>query len=222
MFNQIPFGTDDFAENPETRIPCVLALDVSASMSGAKVEELRKGLEVYRYELLADPIVAKRVEIAVITFGGKVTVTDWATPDRFFPPVLQPDGNTPMGEAITQAVSMLKERKAAYRANGVMFYRPWIFLITDGEPTDSCDNASVLIRTGESKREFSFFCVGVEDANMAKLSAISVREPLKLKGLRFADLFLWLSNSQQSVSQSQPGDEVALINPTLPSGWASI
>ena len=41
---------------------------------------------------------------------------------------------------------------------------------------------------------------------------------MKLKGLNFRDLFLWLSQSMQAVSQSSPGDKVTLPPP----GWADI
>jgi uncharacterized protein YegL len=72
MSEQIPFGTDDFAENPEPRCPSVLILDVSGSMGGAPIAELNAGLQVYRDELAADSLAAKRVEVAVLTFGGSV------------------------------------------------------------------------------------------------------------------------------------------------------
>jgi hypothetical protein len=41
---QIPFGTDDFAENPEPRVPSILILDVSSSMQGTPIDELNNGL----------------------------------------------------------------------------------------------------------------------------------------------------------------------------------
>lgn len=223
MSEQIPFGTDDFAENPEPRCPSVLILDVSGSMSGAPIAELNAGLQTYRDELAADSLAAKRVEVAVITFGGTVDlVSDFCTASSFSAPTLTARGDTPMGAAITQALDLLTQRKDQYRANGIAFYRPWIFLITDGGPTDQWQPAALRVREGEAKKSFAFFSVGVQGARMDILSQISSREPLKLDGLRFRDLFQWLSNSQQSVSKSTPGDEVPLANPAAPGGWASV
>ena len=223
MSEQIPFGTDDFAENPEPRCPSVLILDVSGSMGGAPIAELNAGLQVYRDELAADSLAAKRVEVAVLTFGGTVDlVSDFCTASSFSAPTLTARGDTPMGAAISQALDLLTQRKEQYRANGIAFYRPWVFLITDGGPTDQWQSAAQRVRDGEAKKSFAFFSVGVQVARMDILSQISSREPLKLDGLRFRDLFQWLSNSQQSVSKSTPGDEVPLANPAAPGGWASV
>jgi uncharacterized protein YegL len=223
MIEQIPFGTDSFAENPEPRVPCVLLLDVSSSMTGEKIAELNSGLGVYKEELTSDSLAAKRVEVAVVTFGGTVdVVVDFTTAENFQPPVLEPNADTPMGAAITRAIEMVTDRKATYRENGIAFYRPWIFMITDGAPTDEWRAAAERVKSGEKSKAFSFFAVGVEGADMSVLGQIATREPLRLRGLRFRDLFQWLSNSQQSVSRSTPGDDVPLNNPTTPDGWASV
>ncbi len=225
MAEQVPFdfGAAQFAENPEPRVPCVLLLDVSLSMAGRPIEELAAGLETYRDELAADSLASKRVEVAIVTFGGDVAVPcDFTTAKDFRPPEIAPKGDTPMGEAILRAVEMVRVRKDAYRTHGIMFYRPWIFLITDGGPTDAWKPAALRVREGEESKAFSFFGVGVEGANFDVLREICVRAPLKLKGLRFRDLFQWLSNSQQSVSRSTPGEDVVLVNPTGPDGWAIV
>lgn len=222
--DQIPFGTDDFAENPEPRCPCVLLLDNSMSMDGEPVRQLNSGLQVYQEELLSDDLAAKRVEIAVVTFGGKVaTVCDFTTAANFTPPSLTVSGNTPMGSAINHAIDMVEDRKQVYKANGIHYYRPWLFLITDGAPTDEWRAAASRVKDGEASKAFSFFAVGVRSADFARLAQISVRQPLHLEGLKFRELFMWLSHSQQSVSRSTPGDEVPLTDPTSgPTGWATV
>jgi uncharacterized protein YegL len=192
-------------------------------MAGEPIAELNAGLTVYKDSLVTDSLAAKRVEVAVVTFGGQVqTVWDFTTAEHFTPPTLMPNGDTPLGAAVHLGIDMVQDRKQLYRSNGIAFYRPWLFLITDGSPTDDWHSAADRIRQGEASKAFSFFSVGVEGADFDALRQISVRTPLKLKGLRFADLFVWLSNSQQSVSHSSPGDNVPVANPAAPDGWAVV
>lgn len=227
---QNPFSStvaNDFADNPEPRCASLLILDVSFSMNGDRIRELNEGLAIYKDELAGDGLSRKRVEVGIVTFGGTVDVLqNFTTVDNFTPPNLSVNGDTPMGQAVIAGLNLLDERKREYRNNGVGYYRPWVFIITDGGPTDINTHhwaeAIQRVKDGETQKAFSFFAVGVEGADMDRLQQLSVREPLRLKGLQFRSLFQWLSNSQQAVSKSTPGDSVPLTNPTGPTGWAEV
>ncbi|HBE6764616.1 TPA: VWA domain-containing protein [Escherichia coli] len=219
MSEQITFATSDFASNPEPRCPCILLLDVSGSMNGRPINELNAGLVTFRDELLADPLALKRVELGIVTFGPVHVEQPFTSAANFVPPILFAQGDTPMGAAITKALDMVEERKREYRANGISYYRPWIFLITDGAPTDEWQAAANKVFRGEEDKRFAFFSIGVQGADMKTLAQISVRQPLPLQGLQFRELFSWLSSSLRSVSRSTPGTEVVL---EAPKGWTSV
>ena len=249
MAEQQPFADIGLASNPEPRCPCVLLLDVSGSMaeivsdagqdlgrtvqqdgktynvvSGGvtRIDKVNEGLRAYQADLMSDSLAAQRVEVSVITFGGTVeTVCPFVTAHEFTPPTLVANGETPMGAAILKAIEAVTERKRLYKQNALHYYRPWIFFITDGEPTDAWQTAAAKVREGEKDKAFAFFAVGVEGANFDILRQISAREPLRLKGYSFREMFKWLSQSQRSVSHSNPGEEDQL-KLTSPAGWASL
>jgi len=209
----------EFAENAEPRCPCILILDVSGSMAGEPIHALNQGIEQFKNELMQDSLAVKRVELAVVAFNDVVKVVqDFVTPDAFVPATLKAGGATSMGAGILKAFDLVDARKAMYRTNGIAQYCPWCWLLTDGAATDDTSAAEQRIRDAETKRRAAFFAVGVENADMLRLASISVRQPLKLKGLNFASMFEWLRVSLQSVSTSRPGDQVQL--PAV--GWAKV
>lgn len=220
--DQVPFGGAEFAENPEPRCPCILLLDTSGSMKGEPITQLNEGLTTFKDELAADALAQKRVEVALITFGPVQVHNEFQTADQFQPPTLATTGDTPMGAAIQLALTLLEQRKQTYKSNGISYYRPWVFLITDGAPTDAWKEVAKRVHFEEEAKKLSFFAVGVEGAHFDILEQIAVRKPLKLKELRFRDLFVWLSNSLSAVSRSNVDDQVQLQNPTTPEGWAKV
>jgi uncharacterized protein YegL len=231
----------EFADNPEPRCPVVLVLDTSQSMYGEPIHELNQGLRAFSEALKGDSLAALRVEVAIITFGGEVKVYSgvdavevedampdmpvadaqpFVTIDYFQPPELAPAGNTPMGEAVERSLDLIHQRKEMYKQNSIDYFRPWIFLITDGYPTDAWETAARQVREESQRKGVLFFSVGVERADMNILAQFSdeLRPPLKLKGLAFGELFQWLSKSLSAVAHSRPGDQAPL--PAV--GWAQV
>lgn len=218
--NKINYDDVEFAKNPEPRVPCVLLLDTSGSMDGAPLAQLNAGLKTFQDALRQDDMAMLRVEIAIITFGPVKLTQDFVSAKDFIPPVCKVTGATPMGDAVLKALDIIDQRKRAYKQNGITYYRPWVFLITDGAPTDSekiWQQAVQRVHSEEEKKKVAFFAVGVSGANMEKLRELSVRQPVVLKGLSFKKMFLWLSASLGKVSISNPGDTVPLQSPV---GWA--
>ena len=191
-------------------------------MSGEPIRELNAALQLFKSELMADSMTAKRVEVAVVTFGGAVDLTiDFTAAVDFRPPTLIAKGDTPLGRAVEVGLDLLHERKRRLRGNGIDLYRPWVFLITDGEPTDEWRNLREQIQYGEEHKSFLFFALATGSAKLDVLQQISVREPLKLAGVRFRPLFRWLSDSLKAISHSNPGDKVGLPD-YKPYGWADV
>ncbi|QLE39555.1 VWA domain-containing protein [Nostoc sp. C052] len=214
-------GMPEFVENPENRCPVILLLDTSGSMSGKPIQELNQGLAAFKEDVQKDSQASLSVEVAMITFGPIVKLTqDFVTIDQFTPPTLEVGGVTPMGAAIEYALDFLENRKQTYQNNGILYYRPWVFLITDGAPTDSWNSAAQRLRQAEAQSRLSFFAVGVKDADMNILKQISPpeRPPVTLNGLDFRELFVWLSASVKRVSSGKVGQAVAL--PAM--GWGQI
>jgi uncharacterized protein YegL len=211
-------------DNTSQRLPCVLLIDGSGSMSGQPIDELNAGLKVLEDELKKDDIASQRVQLLVIKFSGDRDVEvlcDWTDAMSFSAPHVTANGLTPMGEAVRLALVKLEEQKARYRANGIAYNRPWVFLITDGQPTDDdWEQAADQSRSAEQAGKLIFFGIGAGgDVDLGKLARFSSRQPVKLQGLKFKELFLWLSRSTSSASKAAQGTNVQL---PPPSDWMQV
>lgn len=211
--------------NREPRQPLALLVDTSGSMA-ADLADVQAGLDALRAALAGDSVARNRVEVCVITFGGQVTVHgDFGEAAVFEPPALAASGDTPMAAAVLQALDLLDEKKRAYRESGLDYYRPLIFLVTDGEPTDTArwSEAARRVREAERDRKVVLLSVGTKTANFTRLKDLSPdRTPLRLKEAQWDAMFQWLSRSLKARSRSRPGDEVPLEDPTGPKGWGAI
>lgn len=221
------FGDLEFAQNADPRVPIVLVLDCSDSMTEARpgedrspIEALNGGLDILWSALHNDPLAKRRAEVSFVTYGSDVSEpTEFKTVDEMVLPQLQPMGVTSTGSALTIALDAIEDRKQTYKNSGIQYYRPILMLISDGLATDDTSQASQRLKEYAEKKKLTFMPVAVEGADVDMLTKLSDKQALKLKGVKFEELFQWLSASAASVSASQPGDAVAAPSPA---GWAEL
>lgn len=211
-------------DNSDERAPLVLVLDCSGSMiDDNKIGLLNDGLKTLAEELKNDPIAARCGRVLVISFGGDNNVElmgDWTDAMDFVPPELHAGGLTPMGAAMRCALDEIEAQKSQMRSAGVSYKRPIVMLLSDGEPTDDWQNVAADCKSAESANKVNIMAIGIGDqANRNTLSAFSNKGALNLQGLKFKELFIWLSRSIQAVSRAASGGTVQL-NPV--DSWAQI
>ncbi|MBQ8785547.1 MAG: VWA domain-containing protein [Alphaproteobacteria bacterium] len=206
MDEMIPYV--EFADNANERTPCVLVLDCSGSMRGEPIKQLNIGLKALEKELKEDIDASSRVQLLIIKAFGKDEIeisSDWIDAMNFTAPEMVAGGLTPLGKAMETALRKIEEQKDLYDNCGITSKRPWIFLISDGEPTDY-DWESIAKKCCEAQKNKKVIVhtVGTEGANLDKLGKFSIIPPKRLSGLKFTEFFLWLSRSVSCISIAAP------------------
>jgi uncharacterized protein YegL len=213
----------DYGSNPNQRTPCVLILDASGSMDApgaegkTRIEALNEGIKTLEDYLKADDTALARVQLAIVSVGGPGNdadvMMDWTDAVNFTAFNLRSGGTTPLGQGISIGLDLIEQGKQNLKSAGISYTRPWMMIITDGEPTDSSDvwtSAVRAARAAEAAKKVEIFAIGVEGANMSSLAELSEKPPLKLGGVKFNELFVWLSTSLSAASRSRPGEMLHL------------
>lgn len=224
--------TIDLINNPNQRTPCLLVLDASYSMgnvgpSGKKaIDELNDGIRTFIQALQDDPTALTRVQVAIVSVGGPRNnadlLLDWTDANELQPFELMANGTTPLGEGVLLALDCIRDLKRQLKNNGISYTRPWIFIISDGEPTSLPDVWADAVRACENARsqnETLIYSIAVDGANVGPLEQLSGASAQKMSAVNFKEFFVWLSGSLSAASRSRPGQQVNLppINP-----WANV
>ena len=209
----------DLIMNPTPRCACSIVLDTSGSMSGAPIQALNEGLKMFFADVQNDEMAQYSVEVGVVETGGGVTEAMPVTPIRLVEDVPQFAARelTPLGRAVEVALDQLEARKEEYKRTGVPYYQPWLVIISDGAPTDSWKAVAQRAKSLADNRKLVVLPVGVEGADLEVLSQFSSRGAKALNGLKFKELFEWLSASMAQVSNSASTSASVSLPPTA--GW---
>jgi uncharacterized protein YegL len=222
----------DLINNPNQRTPCLLVLDASYSMgsvgpSGKKaIDELNEGIRIFIQSLQDDPTALTRVQVAVVSVGGPRNnadlLLDWTDANELQPFSLTANGTTPLAEGILLALNSIEDLKNKLKQNGISYTRPWIFIISDGEPTSLSDVWADAVRACEnarSRNQALIYSIAVDGANVGPLEQLSGATAQQMSAVNFKEFFVWLSGSLSAASRSRPGQQITLppVNP-----WANV
>ncbi|MCA9217026.1 MAG: VWA domain-containing protein [Planctomycetales bacterium] len=83
-----------------------------------------------------DKVASNSVRMNVVTFGGNVKSTGFNGIDEVQTPDLSPNGGTPLGSAVDQALDETDARLIELNDEGRPYNVASIFLFTDGQPTE--------------------------------------------------------------------------------------
>ena len=182
-------------QGAKSRLLVALVVDNSSSMTAqGAIEQLNDALAKWRDELNGDSNLRRIGEILLVSFGsGGTTVVDPSGQGRsplanpfvpisdFNPPPLAASGYSPMVPAIKHALELVDRRRQDLHRTGIaMAYRPLVYLLTDGAPSDDEGRPSDRwrdlapeLRRQEADQRLLFFAFGVRGADVEVLEGLA-------------------------------------------------
>jgi uncharacterized protein YegL len=186
------------------RLPVYLLLDCSESMAGPGIDELQQGVARLIQELEGDPQALETAWLSIIAFSGKAEVVVPLTElSSLQVPKLKVRTGTSLGGALRLLCQSIKSdlKRTTSETKGDL--RPLVFLFSDGQPTDSWENACAELKLLDGMKIANFYAFGCGiDADLAVLNRITdiVFNMKDLSHDVWQKLFVWLSASVSAAS----------------------
>ncbi len=205
------------------RLPVYLLLDCSGSMAGDPIIAVNEGLSMIYHLLMGDPQALETVYLSVICFSSRVDQYQLVSLDQFQPPQLTANGSTSMGEALRILAQSIEQDLVLNTPTQHGDFRPLVFLLTDGEPTDNYRNAIAQLQLLRGSRKPTIVALGCgSGVNTSMLHEVTGNvflmhtvSPEAIKAF-----FKWISGSiaqtSRALGSSNPDQTTMMAPPTIP------
>ena len=164
------FNPNNYKAPEAKKLPVILLLDVSGSMSGAKIDSLYDATVDMVETFVGAQAKEQVIDISIITFGDKVELHTPYTPVKDLQSAgisrFNASGMTPMGTALRMAKDMIEDKDVTPSR----IYRPAVVLVSDGGPNDDWKGPmDAFINDGRSKKCQRFAVAIGNDADRSVL-----------------------------------------------------
>ncbi len=206
------------------RLPVYLLLDISGSMAGDPIEAVRHGVRALISELRGDPQALETAYLSVITFNSSARQVVPLTELMLFKePPLNAGGATALGSALKLLTECIKEevRKSTPTQKGD--WKPLVFILTDGAPTDDWRQAAEELKQTHPANIIACAAGAYADTKVLREITECVLMMNNLSAGDLSQFFAWVSSSVKMSSKSldsKPGANIEL--PPPPQGFVIV
>lgn len=186
------------------RLPVYLLIDTSESMVGTAIESVQGGIGTLMTALRKNPYALEMGAISIITFDRTakkaVPLTDIFSFQR---PNLEVAPGTALGAGIRLLDQSLSTELVKTTPDQKGDYKPLVFILTDGQPTDEWKSAvDQFKRNHKSAMVYAIGCGDDIDFSVLRAITDNTFSMAQMDADAFAKLFVCISSSVQSASAS--------------------
>jgi uncharacterized protein YegL len=207
------------------RLPVYLLVDCSESMAGPAIDEVNRGIQTLVTTLRGNPLALETAYLSVITFSRYAKqVVPLTELTAFTPPKLSVRPGTAFGAALQLLLQCLQREIVKTTPTTRGDYKPLVFLLTDGQPTDDWAGAAAAVRKANNPKIANIYAIGcgpdVDFDALREITDIVLSINDSMSADAWKKMFVWLSASVSTASTKfGSGDATAPMEmPSLPEG----
>ncbi len=210
-------------------LPFYAVCDESASMSGEPIDAINTALSELHQEIRYQPVVAEKARFSLIGFSTSahviLPISDLSKVDTM--DGVSADGSTSYGSAFTLLRQTIEQDVNMLKADGCKVYRPAVFFMSDGQPTDSDWEKALAALVDESfPYRPNIVAFGVAGADASIIGKVATLKAFMMDqgthpAVALREYAKTLTNSIV-MSGSQGGTDMTLLLPPTPEGFTEI
>lgn len=181
--------------------PVMLVLDMSHSMWGRGLMDLKQSIPQFYGTLRNEIISEAKIDIASVSMGDNLKMLEDFTDlqSSILPSMnLRPKGDTPIGAALRLALEKIHTQTDFYHAQNIRYITPQLLILTDGKSTDDFTAEAEAIRTMSENKTLYCRAIALGESPDTEAIKLFAGENIVYHQYGMADAF---ENAGNEVSQ---------------------